>query len=133
MSISGRTNVDVLFHDVDGTSAIRIVSLASTDPQTTGKVAIVSGTHGASSHTIQRSSPGYKDAAGSDVSFSTITRIGLASSRPMSLATHGSDVIVRSDANRVSFSDATMTSGNLTLTPDYTSGTASYTVFLCGT
>jgi hypothetical protein len=133
MSVTGRTNVDILFHDTDGTSAIRIVSVVSSDPQTSGKVALVSGTPSTSSHTISKNSTGYKDSSGSEVSFTDITRIGLRASRPMTLATQGSAVIIRSDADRVAFSDASMTSGNLTLTPLYTSGTGSYTVFLYGT
>jgi hypothetical protein len=133
MSVTGRTNVDILFHDMDGTSAIRIVSVVSSDSQTTGKVALVSGTHSSASHTIAKNSTGYKDASGSEVSLTNVTRIGLRASRPMTLATHGNAVIIRSDADRVAFSDASMTSGNLTLTPLYTSGTGSYTVFLYGT
>lgn len=133
MSIEGRTNVDVLFHDLDGTSAVRIVSMVSSDYLASGKVAIVSGTHGPSSHTIAKNSTGYKDASGAEVSFSTITRIGLKASHPMTLSTQGSAVIVRSDANRVSFSDASMDNGNLTLTPLYTAGTGAYTVFIYGT
>lgn len=132
MSISGRTNVDIVFHDMDGTSSIKIVELESSDTQTTGKVAVVSGTHGSSSHTIQTNSTGYYDASGSQVSFSSVTRIGLRASRPMTLADNQSHITIRSDAGRVSFSECSE-SGNFTLTPVYTSGTASYTVFLYGT
>jgi len=132
MSIEGRSIVDVVFHDTSGLS-LKVLALESTDSQTSGKVAIVEGTHGPSSHTINHNSPGYRDAAGNLVSFSTVSRIALKSSRPMKLATHQSGVVVQSDANRVAFSDASMTNGNLTLTPLYTSGTASYTVFLYGT
>jgi hypothetical protein len=133
MSISGRINIDVLFHDADGEDALRVVSLESSEPSTTGIVALVRGTHGTSSHTVNRSHPGYTNPAGQAVSFSTVSRIALKASRPMTLQTHSGEVIIRSDANRVAFTECNMTSGNLTLTPLYTSGTASYTVFLYGT
>lgn len=132
MSIFGRTNVDIVFHDQDGTSSMKIVELESSDAQTTGKVALVAGTHGPSSHTINHNSTGYYDASGSEVSFASIVRIGLRASRPMKLTDNQGNVTIRSDADRVSFSDCAANS-NLTLTPLYTSGTASYTVFLYGT
>lgn len=132
MSINGRTNVDIVFHDLDGTSSIKVVELESSDLLSTGKVALVSGTHGPSTHTIPHNNTGYYNAAGSQVSFSSITRIGLRASRPMTLTDNQGDVTIRSDAGRVSFSDCEANS-SLTLTPLYTSGTASYTVFLYGT
>lgn len=133
MSVSGRTIIDIIIHDTSGTTSLKVLSLEATESLTSGKAAVVEGTHSASSHTISRSAPGYVDASGAAVSFSTVSRIALKSSRPMKLATHQDEVVVRSDANRVAFSEADMTSGNLTLTPLYTSGTASYTVYLYGT
>lgn len=132
MSIAGRSIVDVVFHDTSGTS-LKVLSLESTDSQTSGIVAVIDGTHGPSSHTISKNAPGYLNADGVSVSFSNVSRIALKSDRPMKLATHQDAVVIQSDANRVAFSDASMTSGNLTLTPLYTSGTAAYTVFLYGT
>lgn len=46
MAIDGRINVDVLFHDTDGTTSLKVVSLEDSKAYTTGKVAIVSGTVG---------------------------------------------------------------------------------------
>lgn len=132
MSINGRTSVDIVFHDISGTSSIKIIELESTDSLSTGKVAVVSGTHEPGSHTIQANNTGYYDASGNQVSFSSITRIGLMASRPMKLTDNQGNVSIRSDAGRVSFSDAAANS-NLTLTPLYTSGTGAYTVFLYGT
>jgi hypothetical protein len=132
MSINGRTNVDIVFHDMSGTTSIKIIELESSDSQTTGKVAVVSGTHSTSSHTIQTNNTGYYDASGTQVSFSNVTRIGLRTSRPMRLSDNQNHVVIQSDANRVAFSECSESS-NLTLTPTYTSGTASYTVFLYGT
>lgn len=132
VSINGRTNVDIVFHDMSGTTSIKIVEMESSDSQSTGKVAIVSGTHAQSSHTVQTTNTGYYDASGSQVSFSNVTRVGLKTSRPMRLSDNQNHVIIQSDSNRVSFSECSE-SGNFTLTPLYTSGTASYTVFLYGT
>lgn len=133
MSITGRSIVDIIVHDTSGTSSLKIVSLEATESLTAGKVALIEGTHGASSHTISHNATGYTDASGSEVSFTSVSRIALKSSRPMTLATHQSGVVVRSDANRVAFSEASHTTGNLTLTPLYTSGTAAYSVYLYGT
>lgn len=132
MSINGRTNVDIVFHDLSGTSSVKIVELESSDSHSTGKVAVVSGTHNTSSHTIHHNNTGYYDASGNQVSFSSIVRIGLKASRPMKLTDNQGNVTIRSDADRVSFSDCAANS-NLTLTPLFTSGTGSYTVFLYGT
>lgn len=132
MSINGRTNVDIVFHDMSGTTSIKIVEIESSDSLSVGKVALVSGTHAQSSHTVQTTNTGYYDASGSQVSFSNVTRVGLKASRPMRLADNQNHVVIQSDSGRVSFSECSE-SGNFTLTPLYTSGTASYTVFLYGT
>jgi hypothetical protein len=44
MAIDGRINVDVLFHDTDGTTSLKVVSLEDSTAYTTGQVAIVTGT-----------------------------------------------------------------------------------------
>jgi hypothetical protein len=46
MSIEGRINVDVLFHDKDGTASLKVVSLQDSRAYTTGKVAVITGTLG---------------------------------------------------------------------------------------
>ena len=40
MSIEGSINVSALFHDRDGTTAMKVLSLRSSDEYTTGKVRI---------------------------------------------------------------------------------------------
>lgn len=136
MSINGRSNVDIVFHDMDGTSSIKVVELDSSDSQSTGKVVLISGTHDDSTHTLSHNSTGYYDASGTEVSISNVTRIGFRASRPMSLTDsqgNSKTVLVQSDGDRVSLTDASVSGGNLHLIPGYTSGTASYTVFLYGT
>lgn len=77
MSINGSISVNALFHDTDGTTSLKIVSLKSSDEYTTGKVAVVSGTAGTSAVTLDSPvlSPTYRDASGGLVSFSTVRRI----------------------------------------------------------
>jgi hypothetical protein len=52
MAIDGRINVDVLFHDTDGTTSLKVVSLEDSTAYTTGQVAIVTGTCGTATVTI---------------------------------------------------------------------------------
>lgn len=74
MSIDGRINVDVLFHDKDGTASLKVVSLHSADSYTSGKVAIVTGTVGTAQTTISISGV-YKDAAGNPVTIGDTERV----------------------------------------------------------
>jgi hypothetical protein len=62
MAIDGRINVDVLFHDTDGTASLKVVSLEDSTAYTTGQVAIVTGTCGTTAVTINASSLTYKDS-----------------------------------------------------------------------
>ena len=66
MSIEGSINVSALFHDKDGTTAMKVVSLRSSDEYTTGKVAIISGTAGTAQTTIELANV-YKNAASEPV------------------------------------------------------------------
>jgi hypothetical protein len=78
MALQGRINVDVLFHDTDGTTSLKVVSLEDSTEYTTGTVAVVSGTVGTSATAISLAN--YRDAAGQSVSFSAVNRIALTSS-----------------------------------------------------
>jgi len=79
MAITGRINVDVLFHDTDGTTSLKVVSLDDSTEYTTGKVAIVTGTCGTTAVTVATAPSVYKDASGTAVSFSTIERVAFSS------------------------------------------------------
>jgi len=81
MAINGRINVDVLFHDTDGTTSLKVVSLEDSTEYTTGKVAIVTGTVGTAAVAISTQPSSYKDASGSLVSFSSVERVVFLSSR----------------------------------------------------
>ena len=69
MSIEGRINIDALFHDKDGTASLKVVSLVGSREYLSGKVAVVTGTVGASEQTIASVPSVYRNAAGSIVSF----------------------------------------------------------------
>lgn len=75
MSIDGRINVDVLFHDTEGTASLKVVSMTTSQPVTSGKVAHVTGTCGTSAVTIQLAPSTYRDASGQPVSFAEISSV----------------------------------------------------------
>jgi|DEB19_MinimDraft_3_1074340.scaffolds.fasta_scaffold08380_4 hypothetical protein len=68
MSIEGRINVDVLFHDKDGTSSLKVLSLQDSDAYAVGEAAMWSGTCGTAAVTLSFGPTTYRDAAGSLVS-----------------------------------------------------------------
>jgi len=68
MSIDGRINVDVLFHDKDGTASLKVVSLQDSGAYTTGQVAIMSGTCSTTGVTLSFGPTTYRDASGALVS-----------------------------------------------------------------
>jgi succinyl-CoA synthetase alpha subunit len=137
MSLEGRINVDVLFHDKDGTASLKVVSLQDSRAYTSGKVAIVSGTCGTSAVTFASSDNGeplgtYRDASGALVSFGTITKIVLKATTPgrgvrftgpeCQMIIPGDDACVYTGADP---------SGTFTVRSP--SGTATYTIVLYGT
>jgi hypothetical protein len=68
VSIEGRISVDATFQDRDGGESLNVVSLSASREYLTGKVAVVTGTVGASNQTILTDPTTYRDAAGSVVS-----------------------------------------------------------------
>lgn len=135
MAIDGRINVDVLFHDTDGTTSLKVVSLEDAAAYTTGKVAVVTGTCGTSAVTVALASSGYKDAAGSDVTFSSISRLAFSATgiKPVKCQEASGDAVVFSDGGRVSVTGVKPSGSSLEVNVDATAGTASYTLVLYGT
>jgi hypothetical protein len=78
MAIDGRINVDVLFHDTDGTTSLKVVSLEDSTAYTTGKVAIVTGTVGTTEVSVSISPGTYRDASGAIVNFTSVSRFAFA-------------------------------------------------------
>lgn len=85
MSLEGRINVDALFHDKDGTNAVSVVSLQSSEQYTTGKVAIITGTAGTAQTTITLSGI-YNDASGSPVIIDQISKVLFSWNNPIGYA-----------------------------------------------
>ena len=75
MSLEGRISVDVLFHDKDGTAALKVVSLRETQQyEQNQKVVFLTGTANTTGVTIQPGATSYRNAAGQTVAL-TITRL----------------------------------------------------------
>ena len=134
MAIDGRINVDVLFHDTDGTASLKVVSLEDSTAYTTGKVAIVTGTVGTAQISIGIPLASYKDAAGNTSTLSMPTRVAFSAT--------GSNLVQLADANNlslfskggsVSVSDTVPADDGFSVQVNATSGTASYTLVLYGT
>ena len=135
MSINGSISVNVLFHDTDGTTSLKILSLRSNTDYGTGKVAVLTGT--ASTAAVSFSTLGattYRDASGSLVSFLAISRVAFAwsgSSERVLREQDDNQYLLRSANNHVAVSDV----------PDFSSrpqisegtGTGTYTIILYGT
>jgi hypothetical protein len=76
MTLDGRVNVDVLFHDVNGTSSIKVVTLNNSQEFSGGKVAVITGTAGSSYTNIGTlSQTTYRNAAGEAVLMDSVDRI----------------------------------------------------------
>jgi hypothetical protein len=135
MSIEGRIAVDVGFTDSassDGVQAVKRLALTSTDSQTTGKVAIVTGTCGTAAVAIAVAPSTYRDADGSLVSFTTVDRFAFAASAAARCAEATGSGAAISSASRVALSDA-RGGGTAGFNVSAYSGTASFTVVVVGT
>lgn len=134
MAIDGRINVDVLFHDTDGTTSLKVVSLEDSTAYTTGKVAVITGTAGTTDVTF--SSLGqttYRNAAGTLVSFSSVRRVAFrwSGASQATLSDDSDNVfLLRSQAGNIAMSDATA----FIVAPRVSNGTGTgtYTIVLWG-
>ena len=138
MSIEGRIDINVLFHDKDG-QRLKIVSLNDSKEYTTGKVAFLTGTAGtASTVVMQYDDPQptpYRDASGSLVFLSSVDRLAFSwsGSSVRTFAPDGGfgDFSIRSSGGSVSVTDY----GGLMAEPTLSGGegTGTYTIILYGT
>ena len=132
MAIDGRINVDVLFHDTDGTASLKVVSLEDSTAYTTGKVAIVTGTCGTATVTINVAPSTYRDASGALVSLASVQRIAFAATPAANIdtgqRTSGGDNVITSRNGQITIVDVPSVDWVYT-----TAGTASYTLVLYGT
>ena len=134
MAINGRINVDVLFHDTDGTTSLKVVSLEGSTELTTGQVAIVTGTCGTAAVAISIQPSAYKDASGNLVSFSSVERVVFLSSQNCLVEEADTQSQVARSLGRVSVGDCSPSAQQIfNISPQYSAGTASYTLVLYGT
>lgn len=130
MSVEGRISVDVVFHDTDGTNAINVLTLQSSQEYTTGSVAIVSGTCGTSAVGISLGLTTYRDAAGNLVSLNPQRAAFQASGNGAYLTQDNGPVVVFSQSGRVSVTDI---DEQEFVRVSSIGGTVSYTIILYGT
>jgi len=133
MSLEGRINVDVLFHDKDGTASLKVVSLQDSKAYTTGKVAVLTGTLGTASTQITHGGV-FRGADGEYVTLQAVTyaafRFDGASPNYKRMAI--GNTTLRSSDGIVTASCVSDDSGAFTLSGNQGS-TGTYTVVLYGT
>lgn len=105
MSINGRINVDVLFHDTDGTASLKVVSLQDSQPYTSGTVAFASGTCGTNAVGIALGPSTYRSAGGGLVTLSPQRVAFRASGNGAYLTQDNGPVSVFSSLGRASVSE----------------------------
>lgn len=139
MSIEGRIDINVLFHDKDG-QRLKIVSLNNSKEYTTGKVAVVSGTVGTAAVTFEARDDGgpvstYRDASGALVSFAEITSVAVkatTANRPLIFGDSGGGVSIIIRGSEVLAYPCSVSAGD-NVSVRSSSGTATYTIVLYGT
>jgi len=137
MSIEGRIAIDVNFadsSDATGVQSLKKISLVDTSSYSSGKVAVVTGTIGVSGTSINCASGlTYRDASGQVVQFSNVSRLAFQCSRDCT-ASDEDDTYSRARSNgNAAVCDWKPAGQTITLEPQFTSGTASYTLVLYGT
>jgi hypothetical protein len=135
MSIEGRIAIDVSFSDTasgTGMQALKRLALTSTDAYTSGKVALITGTCGTANVTIALAPTTYEDASGAAVSFASVSQYAFSCSRRAMLS--DGSAYVYADGSRAAVSEAGFTAASsVFIDPQFTSGTASYSLAVVGT
>lgn len=127
MSTEGRIIVDALFHDADGLQSLKVLSLESSMAYDSGKVALVAGTCGTATASITSST--YRNAAGSTVAISSITRLAWSADNEAYCEAMSGKPSLMSSGSQVAASKVPATPSLVVYT---TAGTASYTLLLWG-
>ena len=138
MSITGRIDVDVLFHDKEPTR-LKVASLRDSRAYAGGKVAVVTGTAGAAGVTLYNWG-GYRNASGAVVSFTTVERIAFSwtGSRLRSLVDDADgQFFLKSRDGSVAVTDVDNSSSAVSIAPAISVGsegfTGTYTLVVYGT
>ena len=133
--VRGVISIDVKFTDSttsSGVSSLKTISLRDATEYSSGKVAIVTGTVGTAAITVDPAPSAYRNASGEIVSFASISKVAFQSSRGVSVSNDGSPITL--SLGGVAVACANLPSPEpFVLQPQYTVGTASYTLVLYGT
>ena len=141
-NVRGRIAVDVQFTDStasSGVQSLKTITLQDATEYTTGKVAIVTGTMSTATVSVPRTAVPYLNSLGSQVSMSQWNRLAFSSTGPAGVYFSTSFPAVagpRSIDGQVALStipDAFTASSFISILPDYTAGTSSYTLVIYGT
>lgn len=133
MSLLGKFAIDVQFADSDaaaGVKSLKTVALQHASEYSDGKVAVVTGTCGTSAVTVAISPTTYRDAAGSIVSFGSISRAAFSADAAGRVKCDGTgDWTLYSRAGQIAVSEAFETASFSIST---TAGTSAWTLVLYG-
>lgn len=137
MSVEGTISIDVQFRDTTsstGVQSLKTVTLRDATEYSTGKVAIVTGTVGTADVTVAIAPTSYKNSSGETVSFSCVDRVAVSTSRDFIVSEIGAAAVVFCKPNGSALFCTEGCGGDgIQLSPNYTAGTASYTMVLYGT
>jgi len=140
MSVKGRFGIDVQFTDStteSGVQSLKSLTLSHASEYDGDKVAILSGTCGTATVTIPLSPTTYRNAAGTLVSFASVSRVAFSATGAKLVALDGiggcgvNDWTIYSRANQIAVSEAVETS-QFTVNVFDTAGTAAFTLILYG-
>jgi len=141
MSIKGKFAVDVQFTDstTDGNvKSLKTIALQHATEYDFGKIAIITGTCGTAVINVDCNLPGYRDAAGDLVTFSSISRVAFSAggSELVRCASDQFDTVgyamtLYSRAGQVAVSEC-IEDNEFEIGVAATAGTASYTLVLYG-
>ncbi len=135
MSLDGRFNSDVVVHDLDGTTALNVLSLESSSPvASSGKAAFTTGTVGTQTIFISRQPFPYTAAEGTSVTFQFVERVAFAANPHAELTTNAAGRTYFSSGSRVGIYEMTGTERtNTSFAVRTTTGTATYSLLVVGT
>jgi hypothetical protein len=137
MSIEGRIAIDVSFSDTasgTGMQALKRLALTSTDAYASGKVALITGTMTTAGASINLAPTTYEDSSGAAVSFASVSQIAFSCSRRAYVSESPALRLFSSGGNRVAVGEPFSTAASsVSVSVDFTSGTASYSLAVVGT
>jgi len=133
MALSGTINASISFLDSASSSGVeseKKLSLSSANVYTGGAVALVTGTVGTAAVTVDITAPGFRNAAGGEVTLSLVNHAGLVANATTFAEFGGDAVKMCSDGNDLAVSCVGNETGTISV---YTAeGTATFSLLLVG-